>query len=162
MKLALIFLLLAGSAGAQMPAQSLPFKPLPTVRVKLTDGNRTWYEPLTVPHKTTDGRFLAFLAVSSVLTVADVENSVAALKKPGTSEANGIFGAHPGRGTYYAITLPMLAGTAYLSYRWKREDDALAYAGLPRHKFVKWWLPLAVNTGAHVAGVIATTVGTGR
>jgi hypothetical protein len=162
MKLATI-LLLAGMAvtvGAQ--AQDFPFKPLPTVRVQLTDRVTKWYEPLPVRRKTADAAWWEWFAASNALTIADTENSVYALKKPGASEANFLFGAHPGRARYYAVMAPITAACDYLSWKYKREDDALKDAGIQGHKFSKWWLVQAVNTGAHAVGILVTLGSTGR
>lgn len=158
MKLAIAMLLLAGT----LHAQELPFKPKPVVRVELTNGVDKWWQPLPVPHRTADRAYWASTITSLGWTVADVENSVYILKSPKTHEVNFIFGSHPSRGRYYAICLPVFLGSAYLSYRYKREDEALKYAGLPTHKYVRWWLPEALNTGSHVLGVLVTLTSTGR
>ena len=150
MKLALCVLLLALPARAQ------------TVRVKLTDGSRQWYEPLPVRHRTADRKFWLSTGLSGALTVADVKNSLDALNRPGTSEANPIFGRHPSPGRYYAVMVPIFAANAYMSYRYKREDEALADAGIQGHKYVKWWLPSALNSGAHAVGLAVTLAATGR
>lgn len=143
-------------------AQNLPFKPQPTVRVKLTDGTKTWYQPLVVPHRTADRAFWLSTGLSLALTVADVENSHYALNKLGTIEANPVFGQHPGRARYYAICLPIFAVNTYLSYRYKREDDAMAAAGIRGHKYAKWWVPSLANTVVHAVGVTVTLASTGR
>jgi hypothetical protein len=134
----------------------------PYINVKLTNHDQTWYEPLIVPHRTTDRAYWTSTLLSLALTVADVENSRYALAKPGTMEANSIFGHHPGRATYYGITLPIFMVNAIVSYRYKREDDALAYAGIPGHRYSKWWLPNAINTFGHAAGTLVTLASTGR
>ena len=143
-------------------AQQLPFKPQPTVTVKLTDGTRAWYQPLVVPHRTADRAYWLSTLVSLGMTVADVENSHYALTRAGTMEANPLFGSHPSRPVYYGITLPIFAINAAFSYHYKRQDDALAAAGLPGHRFAKWWLPNLMNTGVHAVGVGVTVGSTGR
>ena len=77
-------------------------------------------------------------------------------------EADPLYGSHPGRARYYAIAMPVAGLCAYYSYRYKREDDALAAAGIPGHKYVKWWLPEALNIGAHIFGIVATASFTGK
>ena len=132
------------------------------INVHLTDGHRTWYQPLPVPHRTAEKAFWLSTLISAGVTVADVENSMYALRRLGTSEANGLFGSHPRRGVYYGIAAPACALNVLFSYHYKREDDALRAAGLPGHKCAKWWLPSALNTGAHVVGVAVTLGSTGR
>lgn len=163
MKTILLFCMILATTLAHAQAPALPFKPLPTVNVKLTDGTKTWYQEFSVPGKTADRSFWIVTAISAALTVADVENSINALRKPGAIEINGAFGApHPGRLRYYGISLPVFAGMTYFSYKYKREDAALAYAGLPPHRFVKWWLPSAMNAGMHALGAGITLASTGR
>jgi hypothetical protein len=158
MKLAILMLLLVGT----LHAQELPFKPLPVVRVQLTDGAKKWYEPLAVPQKTADKAFLAYLGVSALSMIADCENTEYALQKPGASERNLLFGGRPGRAKCYGLSAPVFLGMGYYSYKYKREDSALAYAGLPAHRFVRWWVPDALNTAFHVVGVLVTLTSTGR
>jgi len=140
----------------------LPGQPQPTVRVHLADQTHQWWQPLPVTHRTADWRFDALIATSFAVTAGDVENSLAALRKPGVHEVDPLYGSHPGRARYYAIAMPVTAMCAYYSWRYKREDDALRAAGLPPHKWVKWWLPGALNTGAHVFGILFTLSATGR
>lgn len=147
----LLFLSLASSAVAQS-----------TVRVQLTDGSRKWYEPLPVPHKTADKAFWLSTALNVGLTVADAENSLYALRRPGAQESNPLLGSNPSRGRMYAIMLPAAALTTYFSFRYKREDDALKAAGYPGHKYMKWWVPNLLNTAGHALGVGVTLASTGR
>ncbi len=133
-----------------------------TVRVKLTDGKTTWYERIAVPEHAINRNFWLSTGLSLALTIADVENSRLALSRVGTSEANPLFGSHPSRGRYYAVTLPIFAANAYMSYRWKREDAALAYSGIPGHKYAKWHIPNDLNTIAHAIGLAITLGSTGR
>lgn len=128
----------------------------------MTDDVRTWYEPLPVPHRTADRAFLLSSAVSLIVTVADVENSIYALRRPGAREANGIFGSHPNRGIYYGITMPLAAIDIGMGWHYKREDDALRAAGLPGHKWMKWWIPSLLNTATHAVGIGVTVGSTGR
>ena len=133
-----------------------------TVRVQLTDGHTKWYEELPVTHRTADHTYLLTTFLSAAVTVADVENSIYALHKQGAVEANGIFGSHPSRGTYYAITIPVFAANAVFSYRYKRQDDALRAAGYPGHKYIKWPVPSLLNTIGHAIGLGVTVASTGR
>ena len=158
-KILLTILLCGIPAWAQ---DALPSKPEPTVRVQLTDGQRKWYEQLPVKHKTVDHAWWEWAIVSGGMTILDAENSLYALHKPGTSEANGIFGSHPSRAKYYGIMLPVAGLGDILSYKYKREDDALKSAGMQGHKYSKWWIIQAMNTGAHVVGVAITLGSTGR
>jgi hypothetical protein len=155
MKLALVLMLLA---VAPMHAQ---VKPQAGIDVKLTDGTHTWKQALTVPHTTADKSYWISTAISAGLTVLDVENSIYALKsQPGTVEANGIFGNHPSRTRYYSITLPIFAANAYVSWKYKREDDALKAAGIPGHKYVSWKVPNGINSGMHLVGFLVTLLST--
>lgn len=122
--------------------------------------NEHWKELLPVPHETKDRSFWASTVLSVAFTVADVENSVYALRDPSVYEVNPLYGSHPGRGRYYAISLPIAAVSAYLSYRYKREDDALKHAGIQGHKYSKWWIPNAMNMGSHIFGIIYTLTST--
>lgn len=156
-------------------AQDFPFKPLPTVRVHLTcaghldcaedynvEPNAKWYRDIPVRRPTADKKFLASTILSGVLTVADVENSVYALRRNDVREANPLYGSHPGRGRYYAISMPIFAFTSYMSYRWKRQDDALRDASFGGHKWAKWWLPETLNSASHLVGIWTTLGSTGR
>ena len=158
MKLFLVFLLL----GAPVYAQDFPFKPLPTVRVRLTDGTRKWYEPLPVRRKTADAHFWERTIASQLLTVGDIENSIYALRKPGVEERSPIYGKHPTRAIYYPISEAVFAWAAWTDYRYTREDSALRDAGLPGHRFIKGWLPQALNAGSHAVGIIFTIASTHR
>lgn len=170
-KLFIIGLLLAAPLGAQ----DLPSKPSPTVAVRVTCGtdlacqldNRVgrrdkWWVSLPVPHRTADRSFWLSTSTSLLMTVADNENSLVALRRPGVHEIDPLYGSHPSRARYYAIDIPIAIGAAAFSYHYKRQDDALRAAGMPGHRFVKWWLPNLLNTGSHAAGVIWTVVKTGQ
>lgn len=133
-----------------------------TVKVKLTDGTRQWYEQLPVPHKTADKAFWVSTLLSVGLTVADAENTKYALGRPGATESNPLFGKNPSRARMYGIMLPIAGLTSYYSFRYKREDDALKAAGYGGHKYVKWWLPNLFNTAEHALGVGVTLGFTGR
>lgn len=136
--------------------------PLETVRIQLTDRATKWYAPLPVSQTTADKAWWAWFAASNALTVADAENSLYALRTPGATEANPFFGARPGRARIYAVMLPVTVLCDYMSWRYKREDDALRDAGIPGHKYVKWWLPQALNAGGHAIGILVTLASTGR
>lgn len=171
MKRLILFLMLA----APVFGQGLPDKPQPTVKVQLTcKGNvicaeryhvnpaQNFYQELPVPHRTADRAFILDTLLSFGMTAADVENSIYALNKPGTEEANFVFGSHPSRGKYYAIVMPIAGLNAAFSYHYKREDDALKAAGLIGHKYAKWWVPNLINTIGHGIGVAVTASSTGR
>jgi len=160
MKLRLM--LFALLAATPVWGQELPFKPVPTVRVQLTDGTRKWYEPLPVRRPTTDKSFLISTLISGAATVGDCENTQYALKRPGTHEANGIFGSHPTRLVCYGITTPIAVGMGIFSWRYHREDNALADASIPCHRFIKWWLPNTINTAFHTFGTLYTLGSTHR
>ena len=132
-----------------------------TVKVQMTDGARKWYEPLPVP-KTHDHKFLILTASSVLANVADVENSLVALRGQHVRELNPLYGQHPNRLRYYDVSLPITGALAYWSWRWKREDAALKFAGYPGHRFMKWWIPEALNIATHGAGLGFTAASTGR
>jgi hypothetical protein len=168
-RLALLFLL-----AVPVGAQTLPFKPEPIVRVKLTCiktdvacrseyGTKPWYQPFRVEHRTADRKWDALTMASAALTVGDVENSLYALRQSRAREANPIFGQHPTRLRYYGIILPVFGAEAYLSWQWKRGDDALRDAGIkPHHGFSSWWVPEMLNIGAHTVGILVTLGSTKR
>ena len=156
------FILFALLAAAPAWGQELPFKPVPTVRVQLTDGTRKWYEPLPVQRPTTDTHYIISTTVSLVSMVGDCENTEYALKRPGAHEANSLFGPHPGRAMCYGLSAPVAIGMGYFSWRYHREDYALADASLPPHKLIKWWIPNALNTAFHTFGILYTVASTHR
>ena len=63
---------------------------------------------------------------------------------------------------YYGIGVPVTVAAAWLSWKGKREDDALRDAGLPGHKYMKWWLPEAAVIASHAVGIFVTVANTGR
>ena len=154
-----LFLLLAAPLHAQV---YVPFKPLPTVRVQLTNGTRKWYEPLPVTRPTTDKPYIISTLISGASVVGDCENTQYALHRPGTHEANPLFGLHPTRLTCYGLSAPAFIGMTYFSWRYHREDHALADAGLPGHKWAKWWVPNVLNTAFHTFGILYTLSSTHR
>lgn len=160
MKSFAILLLLVTAIPAY--SQQLPFKPLPTVRVQLTDGTRKWYEELTVSRRTADRKFWFSTLVSGAFMAADVENSLHVLNQPGAQEANPIFGKHPSRATYYSIAGPVFILNAILSYHYKRQDDALQDASIAGHKYAKWWVPNSLNTAGHAISLFVTLAATGK
>ena len=134
----------------------------PTVNVKLTNGTQTWYEPLPVPHRTTDRAYWLHFALTQAATIADIENTRYALGKAGTQEANPIYGKAPSRLTLYSISEAVAIGNAIFDRHYKRQDDALAAANIPGHKWSKWWVPTMLNTAAHSVGLLTTLASTGR
>jgi hypothetical protein len=158
--LAVIVLSSIKGIGAQSTVPKSPYAT--SVKIHMTDGHTKWWEPYPATHRTIDHSYLESTALSAFLTVADMENAHYALTRPGTHEFNAIFGYRPTRDTYYATSGVVFAAMAYMSYRYKREDDALKAAGLPGHKIVKWWVPNALNSTAHFVGVFATLAATGK
>lgn len=148
--------------GIAQPDASGLFGVRPTVRVKLTNGSQTWYQDLPVTRRTADKSFWLSTGLSLALTVADVENSLHALNRPGVSEANPLFGGHPSRLRYYAIAGPIAALNIGFSWHYKRQDDAMADAGIKGHKYVKWFTPNLLNTAFHALGLAVTIGSTGR
>jgi len=157
-----------------LQAQNLPFKPEPTVKVKLTCGDdlackqkwytypdtqKAFYEELPVPHRTADKAFWLVTAVSQAATLADDFNTEYALKRPGTSEANPILRSTP---ALFGVTEGLFLVNEAFTYRAKREDDALKAAGIPGHKYAKWWVIPIFNIAPHAVGVGATIAFTGR
>lgn len=63
-------------------------------------------------------------------------------------ELNPIFGKRPNRLTLYGIKLPVDALCIYYAHKFKREDDALAAAGLKEHAF-RWHSLMAISIWAH-------------
>lgn len=156
-------------------AQDFPFKPLPTVRVRVTcgtdvacqaaqsvDAKAKWWIALPVRRPTATAAFWARTAVSGALTVGDVENSIYSLQRPGTTEKNWLYGSHPTRARYYPIAGGIAVLCAYMDWRYTREDNALRDASMPSHRFVKGYIPQVVNMATHIAGIIYTVVGSGR
>lgn len=170
------YLLLCGTVMAQTQA-TLPGKVepqidtcphFPCVKVKMQyDGTDGKYPPkftafLPVPHRTADRAYWLSTAGAVLATVADIENSMYALKQPGVQEASPLYGSHPGRARYYAIAMPVTGFMAYMSWRWKREDDAVRAEGWGQHKWMHWHFPNDLMTAAHAAGVAITLSATGR
>ena len=151
-------------------AQDLPDKPIivehPTfgnIDIELTyNGRQKWHELIPVPHETKDRAFWSHVSASVLCTFMDVENSVYTMNHSHSRELNPIYGSHPGRGRYYIIALPVAAATSYLSYRYKRESDALRARGYEDHKWRKWWIPDALNGGSHIVGILFTFASTGK
>lgn len=133
-----------------------------TVNVQMQMGPAKWWQPLPVPHRTADHAYWISTAASVLAMVADVENTKYALRDPRLQERDPLLGAHPSRARMYGIMVPITGGMAAFSYYYKRQDDALAASGYPPHRFVKWWLPNALNTVGHVTGVLFTVAETRR
>jgi len=94
--------------------------------------------------KATIDRSFALLTLFQVLSsVADVESTQYGLSH-GAREENPMFGSHPTRAVQYAISLPMSAGVATLSYMLKKR------APQSRH----WIIPQVVYGSIH-AGAAA-------
>ena len=144
-RLVILVLLSAATASAQS-----------TVNVQLTDGIHKWYEPLPVPHRTADRAWWLSTATSAAATVADVEYSMYVIRRPDARELNPLLGSRPNRAQYYAISLPVLGLSTWFSYHYKRQDDALAAAGLPPHKYAKWWVIAGINGCVHTGGFLAS------
>jgi hypothetical protein len=176
MRAFLLALLLVGffaplRTGAQEPIT----KPQPVVRVQVTCGidvacqmaehvgpRDKWYIALPVTRRTADNTFWLVTTGSLLLTAADIENSIPILRDPRYQEENPIYGRHPGRGRYYGIAMPLAALDGFVSWKWKRESDALVAAGYPDHKYRKWWVPDALNGAGHVLGLVVTLAATGK
>ena len=134
-----------------------------TVNVQLQDQTHTWIQPLPVLHRTADRAFWLWQVASALATAADDENSYQVLKRvPGTRELNPVYGSHPGRALYYGIGFGVWAAEVPFAYHWKRQDDALRAAGIPGHRWAKWWVMPALNAGAHGVGIGVTVGVTGR
>ena len=162
------------------PAFSQTIAPLETVKVHVTCGKlrpecqadwhvgptEKWWTPLPVRQDTADRAWFESVGASVLLNVGDVENSLYALNRAPIGgrpvEFNAIFGLHPNRRTYYATTLPVTAGLAWLSWHYKRQDDAMRAAGWQRNRYIKWWVPNALNTAGHAVSIIWTAFGTHR
>lgn len=156
MKLNLILCLLLAST---LHAQELPLKPQAVIDVKLTDSIHIWKQSLTVPHRTIDRSFILISVISQAATLADDLNSIHALKRQGTSEANPLL---KGETALIGVTEGIYFVNELFTYRAKREDDALAYAGIPSHRYAKWWVIPICNIAPHVIGVGLTFKFTGR
>ena len=133
----------------------------PRVGVKLIDDRTGEHVRLNLPvtRRTADKAFWTWTAVSQAFTIADNENSVYALKLPGTHESNFIYGRDPGRARYYAIGEAIFALGSCISWRDKRERDAaVAFGARPDRTHRYWWLPQASNIAWHAIG-IGITIG---
>ena len=150
-------LCLASGVAAQDTV--LPFRPKTNVSVQITDGTKKWNQSLVVPHKTVDKSFVAWSAISQAATLADDFNTIYALQRPGTREANPLLRS---RAALFGVTEGLFVVDEIMAWRYKREDDALKYAGIPGHKYSKWWVVPMLNVGAHGLGVGLTLKFTGR
>jgi hypothetical protein len=138
-------------------------KPIPVQRVQLTQGKKTWWEPLPVRRRTADRKWWTAEIASGAFTVGDVENSIHALGNCSQShEVNFLYGRCPSRARYYAISGPLFALATYESWKFKREDDALRDASIPGPRFLKWWLPSVLNAAPHILGIAMTLASTGK
>jgi hypothetical protein len=155
---------IALAAPGRIRAQDIE-KPLPRVSVKLirdSDGKRVTFN-LPVPHRTVDRAFVTWAAVSQIATIADVENSIYAGRGSGVYEVNWLYGSHPSRDRYYAVSQAIWAFGTYVSRRSKRENDAArAFGARPDFTHRMWWLPQFGNAAAHLIGIGFTIARTGR
>jgi hypothetical protein len=135
----------------------LPLKVVPTIRVHLSDGKRTWWEPLPVTHRTIDRNYLLSSAAVDASMIADVQYSLYFIHR-GAHEINPIFGKHPNALRYYEIQAPIDILVHYMTWKYKREDDALRSSGYPGHKYAKWHLIDDLITGVHVFDVVVMSV----
>lgn len=127
--------------------------------VKLTDNVHTWYEPLPIPHRTADKAFWAMMGLSQLATVADNMNTQYALRKIGTQETNPLLKS---RAALWGVTEGIWAAEIPWAWHYKRQDDALKAAGLPGHKYAKWWVIPLLNIGSHGLGISVTLASTHR
>ena len=136
-------------------AQDLPDKPQPnfgTVQVDVT--YPTSQHPkavqqltLKVPHKTEDRAWWTWQASSLLVTGGDLGFALS----HSNQELNPLIRKHPAAMTGVAAATSV--AVIYLSRKWKRQDDALrAAAGGERG--IKWWVPNAVETAFHGAGLV--------
>src|SRR5712691_2021905 len=111
-------------------------------------------------HRTADKAWWGLNVASWASTVADVENTELVLRHGGR-ELNPLYGPHPSHLRMYAISAPLAGLSTWLSYRWKREDDAdkIKYGYTAR---VRWYIAPVINLGAHGFGVGFTLMETGR
>lgn len=102
------------------------------------------------------------LIVNVSMTVLDGENSAYAGRLRGVREISPLIGSSFTRERFYGVETPILAVSEYMSWRHKREDDALVSAGMTPHRYIKWWLLPAINSSVHALGVGITRASTGR
>jgi hypothetical protein len=134
-----------------------------SVRVQLTDGHNKWYEQLPVKHRTVDNKWLISTIGMGISTVFDVQESLYIMHKyPNGYEINPIYGKHPNAIRYYSIQAPMTVFISYLSWKWKREDEALECYGYHGHKIMKWHLLNDIVTGIHIVDIGFMTSEGGR
>jgi hypothetical protein len=142
-------------SSVNVGAQDLPDKPQPNfgmVRVDVTYSNSEHpkaVERLTlkVPHKTEDRAWWTWQASSLLITGGDLGFALSHLRQ----EANPLIRKHPAAMT--GVVAATSVAVIYVSRKWKRQDDALrAAAGGERG--IKWWVPNAVETAFHGAGLV--------
>lgn len=112
-----------------------------------------------VPHRTADRAFWLMTAVSQAATLADDFNTVYALQRPGTREANPLLQSRP---ALFGVTEGLFVVNELFMWRAKREDDAMKAADIPGHKYMKWWVVPMFNIAPHALGVGVTIAFTGR
>jgi hypothetical protein len=158
-KALILALLMSGSACAQ----SLPDKPTPHVTVTLRDDatRRIFKQQIAIPHRTADRSWWLAMAGSTLLTVADVENTVYCLHSGVCVEDNPLYGRDPSRLRLWSLSGPTLAATGYLSWREKRAEDAEKAFGVKLSRVRWYWLPI-VNGASHLFGVAYTLRNTGK
>ena len=111
--------------------------------------------------RTADKAWWIANGVSWGLTVADFGNTLYGLRQPGVREANPLLGHHPSVGRMLAVGLPITSFQTYMSYRWKKQDDADRLAGVKLAKIRWYWMP-AVNATAHGVAIGVSIGLTGR
>jgi hypothetical protein len=113
------------------------------------------------PYKTADRKWWLTNAASWASTVADIENTQYCMRH-GCREGNPLFfSSHPTRLRQYEVMAPIAALTTWLSYKWKREDEA-DVVHYHRRAAVKWYAPAITNIGVHSFGLAFTFSSTGR
>jgi len=144
-------------------AQSLPDKPIPTVKTDLIDEstNRHVVMSLRVPHSTTDRAWWIWTVTSIGATIADVEiTQHLCLSNPQCREGNPIYGgSRPKRITQYAIAGGITSAATWYSWHRKRKDDAERAWGLDVKGVDHWWVIQLVNTLNHGVSSTITIIG---
>ena len=155
--------LLAILSAIPINAQDLPDKPIPTVRVKLVDDISHQRVTFTLPvkHRTVDKTWILLTLASAGVTVLDIENTRYCLRSGDCFEADPLYGKFPSRARLWSISGPILAMTTYLSWRYKRSDDAALAFGA-KTAWTKWWIPQVSNIATHAVGVAFTIKNTGK
>lgn len=140
---------------AAMPVSAAPKTVCINVHNEIEPGQwgPVYKDCLAVPHRTADRSFWLIVATEQVGAIADAEVTHWSLEHNGR-EGNPVIGSHPSRAKLYGIMEASAGVLTYYTWRFKRQDDAIAADPRPApyklapHRFT-WWKPLVISAAVH-------------